>query len=409
MDEKMLEKRLNQLKSSYDQIPTISNPNSILKRIKDTEKPINKRNRIQFPYVASIIGVLLLAGILSTQLLTQYTQGDTSQVEEKQVSKELIFQRASELEELYIQKVKVLQEQLYFEEVEHFAFVVEAKTMITDFRRSSPDIYAGEKSLEHEFENTKKLLERKLMLPREEMDYIKEHANGGTVTADEEVMSIIEKQEELLSIFKYKWDYLYQKHSKELTNHGDLLNTFINYSDYKGTEISELANKLVENGYYVNSQGEFPEVGINFDSLGSYEGLSSLPNLSDTMKTYLEIKSMKVTTDGALLVSWDELSDNLIKIEEIVRGNKDFLLNKELFEMYNLYFNLYTNKDLTLPNSPIFDGEILKEEVKQSYERFITEYPDTKSGEAISEYYDLLKNNNYKRIDQNLIPKIPQL
>ena len=69
MEDKLLEDRLKKLKGSYNEIPTKSSPQKLLNEIMKTEKP--QKKKLIMPYVASFIGILLLAGVLGTQLIGQ--------------------------------------------------------------------------------------------------------------------------------------------------------------------------------------------------------------------------------------------------------------------------------------------------------------------------------------------------
>ncbi|UPG65014.1 hypothetical protein [Metabacillus endolithicus] len=71
MDEKLFEERMRNLKQSYEQVPSVSSVDKIVNKVKTSEKPFKKRMRLQLPYVASFIGVLLIGGILGAQLLKQ--------------------------------------------------------------------------------------------------------------------------------------------------------------------------------------------------------------------------------------------------------------------------------------------------------------------------------------------------
>ncbi|MFT4413005.1 hypothetical protein ACLM5H_04000 [Fredinandcohnia humi] len=407
MDDKIFEQRLLKVKDSYEQMPSVTNSEAIMKKIKESEQPITKTRSFYLPYVASFIGVLVVAGILATQLIFQSTQNTEGQKEtptvEQQVSAEFIEQKSKELEEFYQAKLGELKKELDFEGVENYRFVSEAKVMVQNFKESSPEIYASEKNLVIRFEETRNFIERKLMTPKQEMNAItnnaKAKAGKDVSTTNEEVIAIIEKQEELLPLFQDRWNAFYNQYGNQLKDQqGDLLAKFMGYKEFQGTDVSKFAEDVIKNGYYVVGIGEFPEVAINYTNSSGYDGLSSIPGISKAMQNYLDIKSTEeLVTDGAWAGSWDELGDYIVQIEMFIEEYQDFVRREDLYQLYVRYFNYYMNN--YLPNSRIYVDENLKQDVKKSYERLFTTYPETKTAAAIEHYYNLLKNNQFKQVD----------
>ncbi|MCH1625489.1 hypothetical protein [Fredinandcohnia quinoae] len=405
MDEKMFEERLTQLKSAYNEMPSVTKTDEVIMKIKETEKPVWKR-KFHLPYVASFIGVLILGGILSTQFISEYKEKSNSEiiqpVKEEQVTKSLIEEHADELETFYQKRLKELQTELNLDKVERFSFVIEAEEKVRNFRESSPLIYASEKNLSIRYEEVKNEIDRKLMTPSQEILLLTKSEEN---IPDEEIDELLNKQNELLSVFQSNWTELYWEYYKGIPNHDDLLNVLMNDKEFQGTDIGKLALDLVENGYDVISLEGMPEVAVNYKS-----GVSSLPKISESMKKYLEIKSLRVAADGGLTISWNELSDLIIEIEKLIlANNQSFIRNEDLITLYSQYFNFYMYD--RLPNSSIYENDLLKDEVKKSYERFILLYKvnqDTNSGRAIEAFYKLLEENDFKRVTEQ-VPRIPQL
>ncbi|MCB2196476.1 MAG: hypothetical protein KQH79_11500 [Bacteroidetes bacterium] len=131
-------------------------------------------------------------------------------------------------------------------------------------------------------------------------------------------------------------------------------------------------------------------------------------NSSPSLKTFLKLRDNELknafSEDAMLLISFNELADRIYNWEKYLKDYPETKLKNEA----NYFFEIYLETFLTgMDNTRLFDSEsrILLPEVKQSYESYIKNHADTKSGKIIQEYYEILKGNQFKytgRIDDIL-------
>ena len=103
--------------------------------------------------------------------------------------------------------------------------------------------------------------------------------------------------------------------------------------------------------------------------------------------------------DAGLMIPFDKVYERVLKWEQIVAKNPNFLM----MDQSRYYYETYLETLLTgMDNSRVFDfeGERLTPEVKKLYESVIKSGPNTKSTEIIKGYYNLLADNDFKYSDK---------
>ncbi len=156
------------------------------------------------------------------------------------------------------------------------------------------------------------------------------------------------------------------------------------------------------------------ENGIRINSSESGEYLASRPSflynefgnyLSDSLREYEQIKmqelleigdeehSTYLIEDAALFISWDELSDRIIRLENYINKYPDTLEKEEALNSIGYYIWIYTAS--ALDNTPVYQGNKLSESVMDSYKRFINTYEESNYYDVISGYYDILSKNGF--------------
>ncbi|MFC2104689.1 hypothetical protein ACFLS4_04975 [Bacteroidota bacterium] len=125
-------------------------------------------------------------------------------------------------------------------------------------------------------------------------------------------------------------------------------------------------------------------------------------NSSPSVKTFLQLRDRELkntfSEDAMLLISFNELADRIYNWEKYLNDYPDTKLKNEA----NYFLKIYRETFLTgMDNTRLFDREsrILLPEVKQSYESYIENHADTKSGMIIQEYYEILKRNQFEYSD----------
>lgn len=141
-----------------------------------------------------------------------------------------------------------------------------------------------------------------------------------------------------------------------------------------------------EGGYYLSEDPDFLSDKCS-------------PYLSEGLKTYLELRSTYLKTgavidDAGLCMTWDELSDRIIAWESYAESYPDTpeaeAAKKEAENCFDIYLTCRY-----LDNTPMFQEEVLTDEVRESYERFITTYPSSKYHEIITTYYNILEEKDF--------------
>lgn len=152
-----------------------------------------------------------------------------------------------------------------------------------------------------------------------------------------------------------------------------------------------------ESGDYLNKRPSFMlnEFSIYLsDSLREYEQIEMLESLEigdEEHSTYL-------IEDAALFISWDELSDRIIRLEDYLKRYPNTSERKNALSKIDFYLWLYTASNFD--NTPVFHGYNLNESLTKSYERFISKYKNSKYYELINGYYNVLKKNKFKLNDR---------
>ncbi|MDP4207834.1 MAG: hypothetical protein Q8928_03360 [Bacteroidota bacterium] len=124
--------------------------------------------------------------------------------------------------------------------------------------------------------------------------------------------------------------------------------------------------------------------------------------VSPALDVFLKIRSKEMkqgySEDAGLLISFEELYDRVTTWEDFNIKYPDFFLNGESESYYISYLSTFLTG---MDNSRTFDldNEKLLPELKKLYEKIIERKDARKSSKIISDYYDLLKNNDFKQPD----------
>lgn len=166
--------------------------------------------------------------------------------------------------------------------------------------------------------------------------------------------------------------------------------------DYDDPLLVAKAIVLYENGVSVGYDEGFPLLCPDKDYV--INNFASL--VSDSMNDYLTLKQWQyrntpLFSDFALTISWNDLADRIIKLEEFYKKYPDINEAKWAREEAKNLFELYVVPTGYLDNTRKFWNGILSEDLQGSYERFIDNYPDSSYMTTIEVIYDNLKQNNF--------------
>jgi hypothetical protein len=149
---------------------------------------------------------------------------------------------------------------------------------------------------------------------------------------------------------------------------------------------SGLTLLMTEGSYYVDVQSWY------FYDL--FKG-----KISKSLEEYLRLRSIELASpfseDAMLLVSYEKLYDRVVTWEDFINNYPDFFRKAWAVENFQEYLSvLLTGMD----NTPAFNREdgILNPELKSLYEKVINHTDSRESTQIITQYYNLLKENEFK-------------
>ena len=175
--------------------------------------------------------------------------------------------------------------------------------------------------------------------------------------------------------------------------------------DIKNEELRQEVEKALKSKYkLINLEGAFYPI-IDYEKLQEYNN-----NISPELKDYLAIKAMDskkpVAIDGALYISFDELSQRILKAEDYLQKYSGGKRHEEMLKNYKEKLELYL---LGLPNTPISDRESgkIKEEVLESYKDTVNT-KDKATAYIVRKYLKSIEENEYI-IDESVTRNIVEL
>ncbi|HZH59349.1 MAG TPA: hypothetical protein VEY70_07215 [Metabacillus sp.] len=409
MDDKLFEERMKKLKNSYDHMSTISSAEKIVGKVKKAEKPYKWKMKFSLPYVASFIGVMFIAGLLATQLLTKPENTGTetpsqNTTENQPVTAGDIDAAINEIRGYYERKVDELEGKLGFQSVEQYGFVQEAKETVQKFEERTS--YKTQAELKNYSNNVKQLIDLRVSPPNEEFELILSITKDGQVS-DEEVIKYIEKLEMLKERYTDRWQHLHQDHQSQVTNVADYVE-MLNDPDFNvGTkEYIDLVEEMKRMGYTFIDGGEGTiYFKINYSKIAN----TFHDQMSEELKLYLDIQQGdKIASDAALMISREELEERIILLEGIILKSPTFKDINALKLLYQQWMQFYLTG---LANSPIIDnsGEV-KGEILNEFESFISKYPNSETSKIVKSYMNKLNQYNNqlppkeKDVVESLIP-----
>ncbi|MGN7942903.1 hypothetical protein [Virgibacillus sp. 6R] len=390
MDDKQFEERMNQLKKSYENIPTKSAPAAIMKRIVQQEKP-KKRKTFKLPYVASFIGVLLLGGLIGGQLISQ----NSLIIEKKEknsakITAEQVESAKNEIRGLYERKVDELGEKLDFDQVEQYRFIQDVEETVDRFEERSS--YKNEKEFKTYMEKVEEEINRRVSLPNEEYAYIKKKVEDNEPLQDDFILDYLDKLDAMSENFISKWRLEYNREVIMPTKDAiDELNSK-NVSVAAPNEFTEFTDRLVTYGYsfYLEGEGSI-SIQMNLDKiLKDFTG-----QISEELESYLYLKDyvQEVLEISNELYLDETMLKNIAHLETFILDNENFRNKEDLKKVYHA----------VLPHFLFYiDIEMLK--------KFTTQYPGTLTTKLVKKTLQYRTSNkvlNNEELKMEIISTIP--
>ncbi len=362
MDDKQFEERMKQLKKSYENIPTKSAPDAIMKHIVQQEKP-KKRKTFKLPYVASFIGVLLIGGLIGGQFISQHSLvTDKEEKNPAKITVEQVESAKNEIRGLFERKVDELGEKLDFDQVEQYLFIQDVEETVDRFEERSS--YKNEKELKTYMEKVEEEINRRVSLPNEEYAYIKKKVEDNEPIQDDFILDYLDKLEAMSENILSEWRLEY--------NSGDIMPTKENVEglnnknlSFASKEIIDFADRIMTYGYRFNLEGEgIISIQISIDKIvNEFTG-----HISDELESYLYLKDY---VQDVLDISKEQYDDeNMLKhieqLETFILQNENFRNKEDLKKVYHAALTHF-----------LFDMD------EALLKKFTAQYPDALTTEVV--------------------------
>ncbi|MHB1376406.1 MAG: hypothetical protein ACYCXB_03170 [Candidatus Humimicrobiaceae bacterium] len=180
------------------------------------------------------------------------------------------------------------------------------------------------------------------------------------------------------------------------TKLNNIFNNDIEIKDIKeitDEQLKKITDEIFNGGFkLIALEGSFYPY-IDYEFLKKYSDY-----LSQQFKDYLNImadESNKVfSRDAALTISWNELASRLINCEGfLISYPEDNIRKKEVGDLYMKYLVSYF---LGQNNTPSFSYEnnTIRPDVLDSYNKLVSEYPDSITTALTKQYQTILEGNN---------------
>ncbi len=242
--------------------------------------------------------------------------------------------------------------------------------------------------------------------PNEIVKFIDEHIKGLSQIEGDKM--IIDLENILESSISSETDKLF-----EVDTDGELMTiagTELFFPDNKvkdiqDEELRDYVKKLIESNYkLINLEGSFYPI-VDYEKMKQYNN-----HISDEVKDYIAIEALDsnkpVAIDAGLVISYDELAERIIKIENYIQKYSEGKRYEEMLGNYRSKLTFYLNG---LDNTPIADYETKKiyKDVFDSYEK-TTNTKDSVTAFVVRKHINNIEESKYI-IDKNVTDKVLSL
>lgn len=187
-----------------------------------------------------------------------------------------------------------------------------------------------------------------------------------------------------------------------------------NLNDSLETKYSTVVRKIYmnkEDSETIEFKRLLDECGLNLSTTRGYFYVDVQPdffyetfknNTSPSINTFLELRDRELKNtfaeDARLIISFNDLAERIYDWDQYLKNYPDTRMKIEADYFLETYLETYLTG---MENTKLFDSKsrILIPEVKQSYESYLMNHGDTKSGMIVQEYYDILKRNHFEYSD----------
>lgn len=229
------------------------------------------------------------------------------------------------------------------------------------------------------------------------------------MVSDDGALEMVEELEKIQeSYIEFYSDELFKNDRQVvLSRISDKGNVDINKIDtIEDEELKKLLNILLEGKYKLaNIEGTFYPV-IDYGKFKEYDKY-----LPEEMIGYIEIKNIEEENPfligNSLVITWDELSERIIVVEEYLKKYPDAVKIEEMLRLYGEYLLAYLQGVKDTLNYD-YETKVVYDDVINSYKKLVSENKDSITKDIVERYLELLGENNNK-INEEVEGKIVDL
>ncbi|MFZ5353065.1 MAG: hypothetical protein ACOZCL_10140 [Bacillota bacterium] len=228
--------------------------------------------------------------------------------------------------------------------------------------------------------------------PYELLDFI----NTNIANLDkEQAANVVGKYIQVVEEAEYTYNEDFYSGDKQITmlkyfNSGFVVDEVENISE---KDLKEFLMELLNGGYKIIS------VEGSFMAIVDYEGFKRLSeHVTDELKAYIEIMAVQsnqpTAMDGGVIISWDELADRILRMEEYLKKYKHETRKGIMKEIYAGSIMSYLGG---MDNTPVFDydTDMLLNDMLTSFNNAANKNSDTYLAAIIREYITLLEQEGF--------------
>ncbi|WNF22345.1 hypothetical protein [Mesobacillus jeotgali] len=401
MDDQLLEKRLESLKSAYDDMPEDENRSAILAAIKKDQKKQKQNKWFHLRYAASFIGVGMIAGVLMMQYIgdhapseeeTEQHQAASSENSSGELEKSDVKEVFDDLEEYYQERELQTKEKLGFlSGFENYLYRNIPMELNDSESAFLSDLEAYKQT---DLEDTRKRLtseiDQAFTMPSEMIDKLLQEKSDDVYISGPEFI-LLNQLESFLGAYYLSMTYYEDDINKaiEKENADEVVKKMnAGGEGLSSPGLKEMSSKAVDNGYAFREEEGRIVPYVNFSGLA--DRLRGAVN-EDFIK-YLELRTNRVQDRNGEIISFEGLADLLVKLEKTISAVKNPIIEER---MRNDAKSLYA---LFVVSPYIYDkNEELKSEAKQSYLYMLETYPETDTAAAVNSMFKKMQSNQFQK------------
>ncbi|CAM3906898.1 hypothetical protein [Mesobacillus thioparans] len=399
MDDQLLEKRLESLKKSYDDMPEDENRSVILAAIKKDQKKQTKQKWFHLPYAASFIGVGMIAGVLMMQYIGdhapseekteqhQAAPGENNSGELKKSEVKAVFE---DLEKYYQKRELQTKEKLGFlSGFDNYLY----RNIPWELKDAEAAFLSNlEAYRQTDLEDTRKRftseIDNAFTMPAEIIDeLLQEKSDEVSLGGPEEIL--LNQLESFLGAYYLSMTFYEADINKAIEKEniaGVIKKMNAGGAGLSSKSLKEMSSKAVDNGYAFREESGSIVPYVDFSGLA--DRLRGAVN-EDFIK-YLELRTHRVQDHNGEVISFESLADLLVKVEKTMSTVSDEVIEER---MRNDAKTLYA---LFVVSPHIYmESDELKDEVKQAYVYMLKTYPETDTAAAVNRMYKKMEANQF--------------